>query len=211
MDRTEVRGLGAPSSPFARHHRAGSVARKWESRSNSSLRSLPRRGLFTPAELRRTLSRTATAPALAMCQATARCGHPAYNLRQYPSQTGSGAMIPTRRPPSRRCASRRSRSKSAGPSATALVRGRWGPTAVRHGQSAMCRIGQDLKPPPRVPSHKRVGARGLRGHLPHAAQPFWGLGAPAAALWRFAHCSRASAFGPDWPFPHRYVFLPALL
>ena len=65
-DRTKVRRLGTPSSPFARHHRAGSVVDTQESRMKRSLRSFPRKGLITPAELRRTLSRTAAAPAFPM-------------------------------------------------------------------------------------------------------------------------------------------------
>ena len=71
--------------------------------------------------------------------------------------------------------------RAQAPGATALLRGRWRPAAVRHGRSAMCRIGQDLKPPPRMPSQDRVRAWGLRGHLPHAARPSLSQAAPVAA------------------------------
>ena len=177
MDRTEARGLGAPSSPFARHHRAGSVASMWESRTDSSLRSLPRRGLITPAELRRTPSRTAAAPAFPM---------PGTGV---PDTSEGGSHDHYQASPSHQCAGRRSRSMSIGPGATALVRGRWRLAAVTRGRSAMCRIGQDLKPPPRIPSQDRIRAWGLRGHLPYAAQPSWGLGALIAAIRTFTRNS----------------------
>ena len=79
--------------------------------------------------------------------------------------------------------------RAQAPGATALLRGRWRPAAVRHGRSAMCRIGQGLKPPPRMPSQDRVRAWNLRGHLPHAARPSLSQAAPVAASRRFTRVS----------------------
>ena len=83
----------------------------------------------------------------------------------------SGATIPTRHPPVPPALAVAAAQRAQAPGATALLRGRWRPAAVRHGRSAMCRIGQGLKPPPRMPAQDRIRAWSLRGHLPRAARP----------------------------------------
>ena len=101
----------------------------------------------------------------------------------------SGSTIPTRHPPVPPASAVAAAQKARAPGATALLRGRWRLAAVKHGRSAMCRIGQGLKPPPRMPSQDRVRAWSLRGHLPHAARPSLSQAAHVAASRGFTRGS----------------------
>ena len=143
-----------------------------------ALRSLLRKGLITPAELRHTLSRTAVArPSLWSWHLDA------WTWRR------AGTTIPTRHPPVPPASAVAAAQRAQAPGATALLRGRWRLAAVKHGRSAMCRIGQGLKPPPRMPSQDRVRAWSLRGHLPHAARPSLSQAAHVAASRGFTRGS----------------------
>ena len=101
----------------------------------------------------------------------------------------SGSTIPTRHPPVPPASAVAAAQRAQAPGATALLRGRWRLAAVKHGRSAMCRIGQGLKPPPRMPSQDRVRAWSLRGHLPHAARPSLSQAAHVAASRGFTRGS----------------------
>ena len=173
------RELGAPSALFVRSRGRRHVdpSRRHTGRARA-LGSLPRKGLVTPTELRRTRSQAATAPAFPMRRALG-----------YPARARSGVMIPTRRPPVPPASAVAAAQRAQAPGATALLRGRWRLAAVKHGRSAMCRIGQGLKPPPRMPSQDRVRAWSLRGHLPHAARPSLSQAAHVAASRGFTRGS----------------------